>query len=117
MKSTLLKYGTATLCAAALLIGGSFPGAWAATSQTRTLKSIQTISLGGGKVEVDLQLSNSAPKPISFSVNKPAMIVVDLPGTTSSLTQSSRMVDVGGITRIDTASASGKPASYFTWTR
>ncbi|MDN5863701.1 MAG: type IV pilus secretin PilQ [Gammaproteobacteria bacterium] len=108
MKRIFPRHGTAMLCAAAMLIGGSLSGAWAAPSTTRTLNSIQTISLGGGKVEVDLELSAPPPQPISFSVNQPAMIVLDLPGTASALEKSSQIVNVGGITRIDTASTSGK---------
>lgn len=108
MKRILLRHSLATICAAALLLGTGLPRALAASSTGRALTSIQTVSLGGGKIEVDLQLNAPAPKPVSFSVNQPAMIVVDLAGTDLALEQADRSVDVGNITRINTASAEGK---------
>ncbi|MGH8273167.1 MAG: type IV pilus secretin PilQ [Gammaproteobacteria bacterium] len=79
-----------------------------AAAGARTLDSIQTVALPGGKVEVDLKLSQPAPKPLSFSVNQPAMIVLDLPSTTPALAQSRRVVNVGDVTSVATASTQGK---------
>src|SRR5699024_6095594 len=99
MKRITLTCAITTFCAAAVLVA-SMPGvAVAASSATRTLNSVKTISLSGGQTEIDLQLSSAAPQPISFSVNDPAMIVMDLDGTASALSEASRSVNTGGITR------------------
>lgn len=95
------------LCVA-ILSGFGMQAQAAVASGGRTLDSIQTVALPGGKVEVDLELSQAAPKPLSFSVNQPAMIVLDLVSTTPALAQARRSVNVGDVTSVTTASAQGK---------
>ncbi|MGH8127186.1 MAG: type IV pilus secretin PilQ [Gammaproteobacteria bacterium] len=91
---------------AAVLIGFA-PGV-ARADQGRTLTSIKTIALAGGKVEVELTLSQAAPKPLSFSVDQPAMIVLDLPGTTIGLAQTQQSVNVGDLTSVQVAGTSNR---------
>jgi type IV pilus assembly protein PilQ len=87
---------------------GSARAAPQAASSGRALTAIKTVALPGGKVEVDLQLNRPAPKPLSFSVNQPAMIVLDLANTALERGQSRQAVNVGDVTGVETASAGGK---------
>lgn len=85
-----------------------FAGRQARADQTRSLTSIKTVSLPNGSVEVDMTLSHAAPKPLSFSVDQPAMIVLDLPGTGVGLSQNQQMFNVGDLTSVQVAATSDR---------
>ncbi|HET7570331.1 MAG TPA: type IV pilus secretin PilQ [Gammaproteobacteria bacterium] len=96
----------------------------AAASQNQ-LQSIQATPLGGDRVQIDLTLANPAPAPRSFSIDKPARIAIDLPGTTPALDSMHQSVDVGAVREVETAAAGGRtrvvldlnyPAPYSTRT-
>ncbi len=102
-------YAYKSLVAATLIAAFvSFAGRQAQADQARSLTSIKTVSLPNGAVEVDMTLNQSAPKPLSFSVDKPAMIVLDLPGTSMGLAQNQQMFNVGDLTSVQVASTSNR---------
>ena len=47
------------------------------------LQSIDVQKLGGKQVQLTLHLSGPAPEPLSFTIDKPARISLDLPNTAS----------------------------------
>ncbi|HEX5420882.1 MAG TPA: hypothetical protein VFY39_12855, partial [Gammaproteobacteria bacterium] len=47
----------------------------------RALESIDVHPLSGRRVELQLHLNAAAPKPMSFTIDNPARIALDLPGT------------------------------------
>lgn len=98
----------ALVMAAAFAVVAGFVAPTARADQARSLKSIKTVSLSGGAVEVELTLDQAAPKPLSFSVDQPAMIVLDLPGTAADLAQNQQMVNLGDLTSVQVAAASGR---------
>ncbi|HYW76280.1 MAG TPA: type IV pilus secretin PilQ [Gammaproteobacteria bacterium] len=103
------QYAYKSLVAATLIAAFvSFAGRQAQADQTRSLTSIKTVSLPNGAVEVEMTLSQSAPKPLSFSVDKPAMIVLDLPGTSVGLSQNQQMFNVGDLTSVQVAATSNR---------
>lgn len=68
-----------------------------------------TFSTGAGnKVELTLRLSDNAPTPLTFTVDNPARIALDLPETTVAM--SSRRVDVkqGVVDTVNVAEANGR---------
>ena len=73
-----------------------------------SLQSIDVQSLGGKQTQLTLHLSGPAPEPMAFTIDKPARISLDLPGTTLALP--SRRIDVaaGGIDTVLAAEASGR---------
>ena len=77
------------LAQAALLL---FLGANASAQEGNKLQDIQVQSLPGQRVELTLVMSESAPEPLSFTIENPARIALDLPNTTLGL--SSRRQDV-----------------------
>ena len=72
------------------------------------LESVQAASLPGNKIEVTLRLSDTAPQPLTFTVDNPARIALDLPDT--SVAMSSRRVDVkqGVLDTVNVAEANGR---------
>src|SRR5258708_12682451 len=72
-------------------------GAGAADAPGNTLQSIDVQTLGGKQVQLTLHLSGPAPEPMAFTIDKPARISLDLPGTALALP--SRRIDVpsGGV--------------------
>jgi type IV pilus assembly protein PilQ len=94
-----------TCLAASLLVAA---GAQAADAPANTLQSIDVQTLGGKQVQLTLHLSAPAPQPMSFTIDKPARISLDLPGT--SLALPSRRIDVAsaGVDTVLAAEANGR---------
>ncbi|MGH8177006.1 MAG: type IV pilus secretin PilQ [Steroidobacter sp.] len=84
----------------------SFQSAFA--QGTNRLESIQASSQPGNKVELTLRLSDAAPTPLTFTVDNPARIALDLPDT--SVAMASRRVDVkqGVLDTVNVAEANGR---------
>ena len=84
-------------------------GGQAAMAQsTNRLESIQAQATSGDKVELTLRLSDAAPTPLTFTVDNPARIALDLPDTSVAMT--SRRVDVkqGVLDTVNVAEANGR---------
>jgi type IV pilus assembly protein PilQ len=77
--------------------------AWAADGVA--LQSIDVTPLPNERVQLTLHLSGPAPQPLSFTIDDPARIAIDLPNTTLALP--SRRIDVqsGGLSSILAAEA------------
>ena len=96
------------LAASALIWMASLAISGPAAAQANRLERVDASSLPGDQVEVRLQLSNPATQPLAFTVDNPALISFDLPGT--SIAMASRRVDVkkGVLDTINTAEANGR---------
>jgi len=72
------------------------------------LQSIDVQKVGGTQVQLRLHLSGPAPEPLSFTIDKPARISLDLPNTALALP--SRRIDVGsgGVDTVLAAEANGR---------
>lgn len=72
------------------------------------LEDIRANVLAGNKVEVTLRLSDTAPQPLTFTVDNPARIALDLPDT--AVAMSSRRIDVkqGALDTVNVAEANGR---------
>jgi len=57
------------------------------------LTGIEVQALAGNKIELELKMSGEAPEPLTFTIDEPARIALDLPETASGL--ESRRQDVG----------------------
>jgi type IV pilus assembly protein PilQ len=93
-----------TLCARAA--DGS-PDA-AAPASANTLQTINVQTLNGNQLQLTLHLSGPAPEPLSFTIDKPARISLDLPSVALALP--SRRIDVGqgGVDTVLAAEANGR---------
>jgi type IV pilus assembly protein PilQ len=74
----------------------------------RARQDIQVQSLSGQRIELKLIMSETAPEPLAFTIENPARIALDLPGTTLGLSQRRRDVNQGPLDTILTAEANGR---------
>jgi type IV pilus assembly protein PilQ len=100
--------GVLALAWACLAAALASPGVRAADAAGNALQSIDVQAQGGKQVQLTLHLSGPAPEPMSFTIDKPARISLDLPGT--SLALSSRRIDVNsaGLDSVLAAEANGR---------
>jgi type IV pilus assembly protein PilQ len=91
---------------AAVLLIGSKPAL--AQEPTNKLQKIEVQTLPGQQLQLRLLLSGPAPEPLSFTIDKPARISLDLPDT--GLALESRRIDVNsaGLDTILAAEANGR---------
>ncbi|MHB8814341.1 MAG: type IV pilus secretin PilQ [Steroidobacteraceae bacterium] len=87
----------------------TLPGRAAYAQGEAALKSIDVQPLPNERMQLTLHLSGPAPQPLSFTIDNPARIAIDLPNTTLALP--SRRIDVqsGGLDSI--LAAEGKNRS------
>ena len=83
-------------------------GASAYAQGSNQLRDIQVQSLPGQRVELTLVMSDTAPEPLAFTIENPARIALDLPGTTLALDSRRRDVNLGPVDTVLTAEANGR---------
>jgi type IV pilus assembly protein PilQ len=96
----------AAVLAQALLV--MFAGSTANAQEGNRLQDIQVQSLSGQRIELKLIMTDTAPEPLAFTIENPARIALDLPGTTLGLSQRRRDVNQGPLDTILTAEANGR---------
>lgn len=97
----------AWLTALALSLGiGS--AAVAQTAAGNQLTDIQVQALGGDRMELRLVTSGPAPAPLAFTIDNPARISLDLPGTSLALPARRKDVNDGALTTVLAAEAEGR---------
>jgi type IV pilus assembly protein PilQ len=72
------------------------------------LEAIDVQPLPGQQVELKLKLNGAAPQPMSFTIENPARISLDLPNTTLGLSSRRQEANIGPLTSILTAEANGR---------
>jgi type IV pilus assembly protein PilQ len=106
--SPMCRILSAAAWLAALAAFATLPSrtAWAADP---ALQSIDVQPLANARMQLTLHLSGPAPQPLSFTIDNPARIAIDLPNTTLALP--SRRIDVqsGGLNSV--LAAEGKNRS------
>jgi type IV pilus assembly protein PilQ len=98
----------------AALAGMAALAAQVAAAQVGTrLEKVELQPQPGEQLEVRLVLDGPAPQPVTFTIDNPARLAVDLPGTSIAL--DSRRIDVkaGGVDTIVAAEASGRTRLVF----
>jgi type IV pilus assembly protein PilQ len=81
------------------------------------LQSIVVQKQTGNQVQLTLHLSGPAPEPLSFTIDKPARISLDLPNTTLALPSHRIDVGLGGIDTVLAAEANGRSRVVLTLDR
>ena len=82
--------------------------ALAATAGANSLESITTTGLPGNRVQIELHLSGPAPQTMSFSVNSPPYISIDLLKTKLKIDHEQQRVAIGAVRNISLAQAQGR---------
>ncbi|HEX2493137.1 MAG TPA: type IV pilus secretin PilQ [Steroidobacter sp.] len=90
------------------VIAAALGGQLALAQSANRLESIQAAAVAGNKIELTLRLSDPAPTPLTFTVDNPARIALDLPDT--AVAMSSRRIDVkqGSLDTVNVAEANGR---------
>ncbi|MGH8455348.1 MAG: AMIN domain-containing protein, partial [Nevskiales bacterium] len=97
---SIVTHARRFLMALMLLVGSS--GAWAAD---RSLDNIEYQTLPGDGVLLTLTLSEAAPDPIVFTVDKPARLALDLPDTRIALANRYSPINLGNTRAVAAAEA------------
>ena len=94
--------------ALALFLGLVPVGAAFAQALVNRLESVDVTTLPGQQVQLKFHTSGPAPQPLSFTIDKPARISLDLPGVTLALPN--RRIDVksGGVDSVVAGEGSGR---------
>jgi type IV pilus assembly protein PilQ len=95
-----------TLVGVSVATAQSAPQAVAQASNA--LQDIQVVELPGDRIELRLLTSGPAPVPLAFTIDNPARISVDLPGTTLALASRRKDVKIGSLDTILSAEAQGR---------
>jgi len=66
-----------------------------AVAAENTLESVTYSTLPGNRLQIVLGMASATEKPLSFTIDNPARIAFDFPGTTSSLPKRSQPIGVG----------------------
>jgi type IV pilus assembly protein PilQ len=92
---------------------GMMAPAWAQT-EGLTLEDISFTSLPGDQVEVRMQLSGPpSGEPISFTIDNPARIAIDFPGTNLNVAHKSQTIGVGSTQSVSAVEAGGRTRVVF----
>jgi type IV pilus assembly protein PilQ len=75
---------------------------------TRRLEAIEVQPLPGQRLELRLRHSEAAPEPMTFTIDDPARIAIDLPDTVIALPARRQDVNLGPVTTILAAEANGR---------
>ncbi len=94
--------------ATCLLLGSTVAAQAADTASGNTLQSVDVAGLPGNKAQIILTLSNPAPAPLSFTIDNPARIALDLPNTSNGLAQRSQDIGIGMAESLTAVEAQGR---------
>ncbi len=86
----------------------SAPAVLAADHSSRQLQSIEAQALPGDEVELEFKLSGPAPEPMSFTIDSPARISMDLSDTSLALASRRTDVGIGAVGSVVAAEANGR---------
>ncbi len=83
-------------------------GTASAQEASKQLQDIEVQSLPNQQIELRLVLSGPAEEPLSFTIDNPARIALDLPDTALALTTRRRDINLGALDTVLTAEANGR---------
>jgi type IV pilus assembly protein PilQ len=76
--------------------------------QAGQLQDVDVVSVNANTVEVRFMMSEAAPQPLSFTIDSPARIALDLPGTSMGAMPRRKSVGIGMLDSIISAEANGR---------
>ncbi len=72
------------------------------------LRDISYSTLPGNRIQISMELENAPEDPSSFTIDDPARITFDFPGTRNRLDERSMRIGVGNVEGVSTAEADGR---------
>ncbi|HSH29992.1 MAG TPA: AMIN domain-containing protein, partial [Thiohalobacter sp.] len=82
-------------------------------AQTNALQGVDVSSLPGNKVQITLNMAEPTDKPLSFTIDNPARIALDLPNTSNQLGTKSQNIGVGLAKSLTAIEAQGRTRVVF----
>ena len=74
-----------------------------------TLDDISFSSLPGDRVQLELKLSEPvSTKPLNFTIDNPARVVLDFPDTTLNLSEKNKSIGIGAVHSVSSVEAAGR---------
>jgi type IV pilus assembly protein PilQ len=104
--ATLLRFVPDAL--AALLT----PSVWGAT-----IEGVEFSSLPGDKTEIRVQFDGPPPQPNGYTIERPARIVLDMPGVDSNLEEKHHTLGIGNARRVSIVSTKDRTRAIVNLTR
>lgn len=98
----------ASITLSAFIILPNFAIAEVDSTPSRSLLSLESASLPKDRAQLILKLSESAPEPEVFTVDKPARLSIDLPDTRLGIKKRYQEIDVGQVRAVAMAEAQGR---------
>jgi type IV pilus assembly protein PilQ len=99
----------AYLAASALFLASGFVSVQAADPATgNTLTAIDFAGLPGDRAQITLTLDSPASAPLSFTIDNPARIALDLPNTRNGLGKRTHGIGIGMAESVTTVEAQGR---------
>lgn len=80
----------------------------ASAQATRALQSVDFVSLDSERLLLTLTLSETAPEPVVFTIDKPARLSLDLADTRLALAERFRKINIGKVRAVAAAEAKGR---------
>ena len=79
-----------------------------ATFAQNVLKDIKVASLPNDEIQLSLQFSDTPNEPLAFTINNPARIALDFPGTNNALARRFQEIGIGVAQSVNAAEAKGR---------
>jgi type IV pilus assembly protein PilQ len=99
----------ALLMTGTLLLLGGLPAVHAAEGEaSNALNAVDFSSLPGNKAQIVLTLEKPASTPLSFTIDNPARIALDFPGTKNRLGQRNQEIGIGMAQSLTSVEAQGR---------
>ena len=73
-----------------------------------SLQDIKVASLPNDEIQLSLEFSNTPTEPLAFTIDNPARIALDFPGTNNALAKRFQEIGVGIAQSVNTAEAKGR---------
>jgi len=101
------------LCGAMAVVAVATWAQFAVAQGTARLTAVEVLPMQGSTLQVRLRTDGTAPQPLTFTIDKPARLSVDLPDV--GLALENRRIDVGagGVDTIVAAEATGRTRVVF----
>jgi type IV pilus assembly protein PilQ len=92
-------------------------GLLAASAWSATIQGVEFSSLPGDKTEIRLQFDGPPPQPNGYTIERPARIVLDMPGVASELEEKHHSLGIGNARRVSIISTKDRTRAIVNLTR
>ncbi len=102
------KNGLATVARQLFLVTCLWLMGTSSYAADNSLQDISVSSMPGDRVQITMRLSNPASTPLSFTIDNPARIAIDLPNTDNKLSKRNIPIGIGMAKSINSVEARGR---------